>query len=125
MKKLRGRHFLCILQLRGISKKHAKSDGRVVKNETTGLFWSIFANHWTAKVSKFIGRVFKNRVLGIHPFCLSLSSRAAGSGRGRLGAAGERPVGGAWGAAGGGRERPGTAGQLFTEVTVRIDLKGH
>ena len=48
------------LQIRGDFQKVVKSDGRVVKNETTGLLWSIFANHWAAKVSKFIGRVFKN-----------------------------------------------------------------
>ena len=51
----------CNLWLRGVSILSAKSDGRVVKNGTTGLLWSIFANHWTGKVSKFIGRVVKNR----------------------------------------------------------------
>ena len=51
----------CNLWLRGVSILSAKSDGRVVKNGTTGLFWSILGNHWTRKVSKFIGRVFKNR----------------------------------------------------------------
>ncbi len=40
-------------------KKHVIFDGRVVKNETTGLPWTIFANHWTAKVSIFDGRVAK------------------------------------------------------------------
>ena len=49
-----------LLQIRGYFQKVVKSDGRVVKNETTGLLWSIFANHWTATLSKFIGRVFKN-----------------------------------------------------------------
>ena len=52
---------MCILPLRASIKKVVKSDGRVVKTETTGLVWSIFGNHWTAKVSIFDGRVVKNR----------------------------------------------------------------
>ena len=42
-------------------KKVVIFDGRVVKIETTGLVWSIFGHHWTAKVSIFDGRVVKNR----------------------------------------------------------------
>ena len=48
------------LQIRGYFQKVVKSDGRVVKNETTGLLWNDSGFDWTAKLSKFIGRVFKN-----------------------------------------------------------------
>jgi len=36
-----------------------KSDGRVVKNETTGLIWSISGNHFPRKVVENAGRVAK------------------------------------------------------------------
>ena len=48
------------LQIRGYFQKVVKSDGRVVKNETTGLLWNDSGFDWTAKCSEFIGRVFKN-----------------------------------------------------------------
>ncbi len=47
------------LQIRGYFQKVVKSDGRVVKNETTGLLWNDSGFDWTAKLIKFIGRVFK------------------------------------------------------------------
>ena len=49
------------LQIRGNFQKVVKSDGRVVKNETTGLLWNDSGFDWTKKVSKIIGRVFKSR----------------------------------------------------------------
>ena len=36
-------------------------DGRIIKNDMTGLSWTISENHWTAKVSIFDGRVAKSR----------------------------------------------------------------
>ena len=49
----------CNLWLRGVSILSAKSDGRVVKNGTTGLLWSIFANHPTKFCCRINGRVVK------------------------------------------------------------------
>ena len=60
MKKVSGRCVLNSLQIRGDFKKNVIFDGRVVKNGTAGLPWTIFANHWTAKVCIFDGRVVKN-----------------------------------------------------------------
>ncbi len=48
------------LPIRGYFQKVVKSDGRVVRNEATGLLWNDSGFDWTAKCSKFIGRVFKN-----------------------------------------------------------------